>query len=82
MATGYSIDGQSLDSFPADLALLERVEVKYTTLPGWQKPTTGAKSYYDLPNQAREYVEFIEQYVGVMVKFIGTGPGRESMITR
>lgn len=82
VATAYHLDGQALDSFPADLQKLARVEVQYTTFPGWQKPTTGAKSYYDLPKNARAYVEFIEEFVGVKVKYIGTGPAREDMIVR
>jgi adenylosuccinate synthase len=37
---------------------------------------------YDLPPQARDYVELIEKFIGVKIKWIGTGPGRDSMITR
>lgn len=55
--------GEEIDFFPADLALLERCEVVYKELEGWNKPTTHAKSYYDLPKQARAYIEFIEQFV-------------------
>ncbi len=82
VATAYKLAGQVLDSFPADLQSLARAEVLYTTLPGWQKPTTGAKTFYDLPKNARAYVEFIEKFVGVKVKYIGTGPAREDMIVR
>merc|ERR1712225_117035 len=84
VATAY-IDpetGAELESFPADLEVLGRVQPKYVELKGWEKPITGAKSFYDLPKAAREYVEFIEEFVGVKVKYIGTGPGREAMITR
>lgn len=48
---------QELDSYPADLDILDRAEVVYHEMPGWQKPTTHAKSFYDLPKQARDYVE-------------------------
>jgi len=80
--------GEELKSFPADLSLLARVKVVYHELPGWNKPTTGAKTYYDLPPQARAYIEFIEEFVAkssrrsVKVKWIGTGPARDSMIMR
>lgn len=67
-------------SFFADV--WKSVKVQYEELEGWQKPITGAKSFYDLPKQARAYVEFIENFVGVKVQYIGVGPGRESMITR
>ncbi|KAL4723229.1 Adenylosuccinate synthase [Fusarium chlamydosporum] len=82
IAIAYKVDGQELDHYPADLDLLERAEVVYHEMPGWQKPTTGAKTFYDLPKQAREYIEYIEKFVGVKVKWIGTGPDREAMIMR
>jgi adenylosuccinate synthase len=47
-------------SWPADLTLLEKCKVVYHEMEGWNKPTTAAKSYYDLPRLAREYVEYIE----------------------
>ncbi|RSM06129.1 Adenylosuccinate synthetase [Fusarium ambrosium] len=82
IAIAYKVDGEELDSYPADLDILERAEVVYHEMPGWQKPTTNAKTYYDLPKQARAYVEYIEKFVGVKVKYIGTGPDREAMIQR
>ncbi|UPK94616.1 hypothetical protein LCI18_005551 [Fusarium solani-melongenae] len=75
-------NGEDVPSFPADLKQLENVKVVYHEMDGWMKPTTDAKSYYDLPKQAREYIEFIEKFVGVKVKWIGTGPSRDSMIKR
>lgn len=74
--------GEEMDFFPADLGLLERCEVVYKELDGWNKPTTAAKSYYDLPKQARAYIEFIEEFVGVKIAWIGTGPSRDDMITK
>ncbi|KAH7249209.1 Adenylosuccinate synthetase [Fusarium solani] len=82
IAIAYKIDGEELDSYPADLDILERAEVVYHEMPGWQKPTTNAKTYYDLPKAARDYVEYIEKFVGVKIKYIGTGPDRDAMIQR
>ncbi|KAJ4384664.1 Adenylosuccinate synthase [Didymella sp. IMI 355093] len=82
IATAYSHKGQKLEGFPANADVLAEVEVHYETLPGWKKPTTGAKSYYDLPSQAREYIEFVEKFVGVKVKWIGVGPARDHMVVR
>jgi len=65
--------GEKLPSFPADLALLERVEVEYKEFEGWNQSTTHVKKYDELPEQARKYVEFIEEFVGVKVGWIGTG---------
>ncbi|RDL37795.1 Adenylosuccinate synthetase [Venustampulla echinocandica] len=74
--------GEKLESFPADLELLSRIKVEYKELKGWEKSTTGAATFWDLPKEAREYVDFIENFVGIKVQYIGTGPGRESMIKR
>ncbi|PNP75748.1 hypothetical protein FNYG_10826 [Fusarium nygamai] len=82
VATAYKIDGKEIDSYPADLDILDQCEVVYKDFPGWQTPTTNAKSFEELPKEARAYVEFIEEYVGVKIKYIGTGPDREAMIKR
>lgn len=74
--------GEELDFFPADLSLLERCEVVYEEIEGWNSPTTHVKKFEDLPVQARRYVELIEKYVGVKVGWVGTGPDREDMISR
>lgn len=82
VATEYTYQGQKLASFPADLSVLENMEVKYETLPGWKQSTVGLNKYEDLPENARKYVEYIEKFVDVKIKYIGTGPKRESMIVR
>lgn len=74
--------GEELPSFPADLTLLERVEVVYHEMPGWKSSTSKTRQWADLPKEARDYVEYIEKFVGCKVKWIGTGPDREDMITR
>ena len=82
VATSYKYNDQAVVSFPSDLDVLEHLEVQYTELPGWESSTTGVQKWEELPEKAREYVEYIEKFVGVKVKYIGTGPGRESMIVR
>ncbi|KAF5680454.1 adenylosuccinate synthetase [Fusarium denticulatum] len=82
VAIAYKIDGKEIESYPADLDILDQCEVVYKDFPGWQTPTTNAKSFEELPKEARAYVEFIEEYVGVKIKYIGTGPDREAMIKR
>jgi adenylosuccinate synthase len=82
VAVEYSYQGQPLESFPANGKILENVEVKYVTLPGWKKSTYGVTAYYDLPANARSYIDYIEKFTGVKVKYIGTGPNREHLIYR
>lgn len=62
--------------------MLSKVEVVYETLPGWQAPITSAKNFDDLPGNCKKYIEFIEQYLGTSIEWVGVGPERESMLTR
>ncbi|CAI5654574.1 unnamed protein product [Oreochromis niloticus] len=77
---GYKVDNQTIPHFPANQEVLERVEVQYETLPGWDSDTSAARSFEELPENAQKYVRFIEEHVGVPVKWIGVGKSRESMI--
>ncbi|RDA89225.1 hypothetical protein CP532_0554 [Ophiocordyceps camponoti-leonardi (nom. inval.)] len=74
--------GEQIPSYPADLDLLDRSEVIYHEMAGWNKSTTNAKTFDDLPKEAQDYVKYIEDYVGVRIKWVGTGPDREAMIKR
>jgi adenylosuccinate synthase len=82
VATSYAYNGQTLEYFPADTEILAQVDVHYETLPGWKTPTTGVKTWEDLPENARKYVEYIEKFIDVKVKWIGVGPARDHMISR
>jgi len=82
VAVKYTVDGEDLPYFPADLDLLSKVEVVYETLAGWQAPITSVTSYNDLPDHCKKYVEFIENFLGTPIEWIGVGPGRESMVKR
>jgi adenylosuccinate synthase len=82
VAIGYTLDDAKLDTFPADLDQMERVEIVYKTFPGWKAETTGCRRWEDLPERAKEYVNFIEEWVGIEIKWIGTGPRREDMIVK
>ena len=82
VAIGYKLDGEELDTFPADLDQMDRIEIVYKTFEGWKAETTGCRRWEDLPERAKEYVSFIEKWVGIKVKWIGTGPRREDMVVR
>lgn len=81
-AVAYKYRGKTLESFPEDLRVLGKVEVEYKTFPGWEADISKAKTYEELPKNARDYIEFIEKFVGVPIKYIGTGAGRESMVIK
>ncbi|KAG7750514.1 hypothetical protein KL911_000922 [Ogataea haglerorum] len=82
IAVGYSYKGKKLESFPEDLYVLEKVDVEYVTLPGWNQDITTVKTYEALPDNAKRYLDFIADFLGVPVQWVGTGPGRASMLEK
>jgi adenylosuccinate synthase len=74
--TGYTLDGRPIDHFPACSDTLARVEPVYHTLPGFKGPIDGCKTLADLPENARKYLDFIADYLGVPVVLASVGPGR------
>lgn len=80
VCTGYEHRGQQYDEVPASTQVLESLTPLYEDLPGWDEPLTGTRSLDALPANARRYVERIEELVGVPVKMISVGAGREETI--
>ena len=80
VCTGYRLDGQEIDSFPAVSQDLRRVEPIYETLPGWKTSTEGITDINALPEAARRYVEFLSTSIGVEIGLISTGPERGQTI--
>uniref|UniRef100_A0A4W3K5Y1 Adenylosuccinate synthetase n=1 Tax=Callorhinchus milii TaxID=7868 RepID=A0A4W3K5Y1_CALMI len=76
----YKVDGNVIPHFPANQEVLNKVEVQYVSVPGWSTSTASARTFEDLPVNAQNYVRFVEEYVGVPVKWIGIGKSRELMI--
>ncbi|MEM8875945.1 MAG: adenylosuccinate synthase [Planctomycetota bacterium] len=82
ICTSYTVGGETMEHFRTDIATLSNAEPVYETLPGWKTDITAARSFDDLPLAAKAYVQRIEQLVGIDVKIIGVGPGREATLTR
>ena len=59
---------------------LSDVKPIYKSFDGWNQSTVGIESYEDLPNKVKEYINFISDFIGVPVKIISTGPGRDEII--
>ncbi|XP_028761531.1 adenylosuccinate synthetase 2, chloroplastic [Neltuma alba] len=74
------VDGTPMKSFPSNLRVLEQLQVEYESLPGWNSDISSVRNYSDLPKAARDYVERIEELVGVPIHYIGVGPGRDALI--
>jgi adenylosuccinate synthase len=82
VCVAYRFRGETLDAFPADVAQLAACEPVYETLPGWARPTKGARRFGDLPEAARRYIAYLEDVSGVPAAVISTGSGREDTILR
>ena len=84
IGVGYNLNGVALapGQMPSVLDDLAAVEVVYETHKGWKSSTAGTRKFSDLPKEAQAYVKRIEQLVGVPVAWIGTGVGRNDMVTR
>lgn len=81
VATTYKRKGVELTSFPASVDTMHDIEVEYVTFPGWRgRSTSECRTFNSLPHNARLYVQFIEQFLGVPVKWIGVGKDRMAMI--
>ena len=81
MATRYRYWDQESTQLPYDLAGVE-VEPLYESVPGWSSDLDGIHSYDALPDNAKAYIRFIEQYLGCPVSMISTGPERQKLIRR
>jgi len=78
----YVIDGKRLPrgAMPSTLDDLAKVEVEYITLPGWSEDISKITAYEDLPDNARNYVETVQDLLGLPVSWVGVGPSRNSML--
>ena len=82
ICTGYRFDGREVESFPASVALAERIEPVYESHAGWNCDTTGVRRWDELPSAARNYLSRLEEVIGTEVALVGVGPDREQSILR
>ncbi len=81
VCVGYEIDGEVTRDFPVT-AKLGRAKPVLKSLPGWKTDIRGIRSYEELPENCRNYVEFIEEQIGYPITMVSNGPGREDIIYR
>lgn len=82
VGVGYRLRGRETALFPSEAADLAEASPVYRTLPGWAEDLSGCRRLEDLPAQARAYVDLIEEFCGVPVRFISVGPDRSQTIER
>jgi adenylosuccinate synthase len=80
VCVGYKLDGQELESLPSVSQDMRRVEPVYARLPGWKSSTLGTTEMKDLPLQARRYIEFLSEQIGVEIGLVSTGPERSQTV--
>lgn len=81
VCVAYELDGKRIDYFPTTTEL-KRCKPVFETLPGWKCDIRGIKKYEDLPENARNYVEFAEKAIGVPIHMVSNGPAREDILYR
>jgi adenylosuccinate synthase len=75
-----SKEGAELDTFPYHQSILHSATAEYEELPGFDLDLTSCRNASDLPREARDYLGFIADFVGVPVQLVGVGPDREQVI--
>jgi adenylosuccinate synthase len=74
---GYEINGKRIKSFPSDVEKLNNVTPVYETLDGWMIDISECKSYDDLPQKTKEYLEFISNQANIKIEIVSVGPKRK-----
>ncbi|OHB73641.1 MAG: adenylosuccinate synthase [Planctomycetes bacterium RBG_16_55_9] len=78
----YNISGKERTFFPSNMARLAQARPVYETVPGWDQDITEIKKFCDLPVNAQDYVERVEELIDKPIKIIGVGPRRDQTIFR
>ena len=81
VCVAYELDGKEITDFPVTKDL-ERCKPVYKVFKGWKCDIRGIKNYEDLPQETKDYVEFIEEKLGYPITIISNGPAREDIISR
>ena len=81
ICTGYTLNGKALESLPAALEDFENCQPVYEELPGWNADITGARTFEELPANARSYVQRLQELAGCQIVMVSVGPRRDQTIT-
>ncbi|MDE6871802.1 MAG: adenylosuccinate synthase [Bacteroidales bacterium] len=80
VCTSYKVDGKETDQVPFDT--YADIEPVYTEFRGWNTDLTGCRREDELPEEFKEYIRFMENYLGVPIRIISIGPDRDATIMR
>ena len=82
VCTAYELDGETINSFPPAMTVLNRVTPVFEEHEGWQAETANVRKFKDLPKLAQSYVERIEELLGCPIEMVSVGPERDQIIIR
>jgi len=80
VCVAYELEGVRYDHLPYHQSVLHKVTPIYQELPGWQTDLSQVSLVGQLPEAARDYVAFLSEQVGVPIRLVGLGPGREQFV--
>jgi len=80
ICTSYRHNSEDMEWLPADQKVFSELKPVYRKLKGWQRPIDSCTTYDDLPQEARDYLKFIEDFLDVPVKYISVGQRRDQII--
>ncbi len=80
ICTGYEYNSKIVHDFPANLKILEACKPVYETLPGWSEEISDIRKIEDLPQNAKNYLDRIEELTETPINIISVGPGRNETI--
>jgi adenylosuccinate synthase len=81
VCVGYEIDGKVTTDFPVT-PLLNKAKPVYETLPGWNCSIRGITNYDELPENCKNYIDFIEQHIETPITMVSNGPERHEILKR
>jgi len=81
ICVAYEAGGERFEHPPYHQSVLHQVVPVYEELPGWLSDLTAATSLSDMPAAAQDYVAFLADQIGVPVRIVGVGPGREQFVS-
>jgi adenylosuccinate synthase len=80
VCTAYNINGNTSTEVPFQMTRV-KLEPVYKSLDGWKIDTTGCRNSDDLPATMKEYISFINEFIGVPVAWVSNGPGRDQIVS-
>jgi adenylosuccinate synthase len=82
VCVAYQVNGVRHDEMPVNQTDFHHAQPIFETLPGWKQDISGCRKFDDLPQEAQDFVEYVEARIGARISIVGVGPGREAVIER